>query len=369
MHQQPGYSQPPPGYMPQQNYMPPPYAAATQFDTQDTGYVKSTLEKIDKQIKSANSVVIFIAVLNVLIGTLLTFLPDAFSGEGAIFDSSGGLFYIIFGLLYLGLSLGVAKRNRVCLLITALVFVVDAIFLLVNSNGSGIGTYIMRAILIFGLFSGVKYSFSYHSLLKKHSNTSNSEVSELIRVNKPKVKLWQIILCAIIGCVGIGIAVYGFAGGVYFEGRNFDDWIEYSSGAVTVRMPSSRIDEDTELITDLPGVTYHFAQSDGYVGSVFLITYKDMLGYMGFSASEAQELESVLLEDLVSEVDGRITNRSSGQIAEQVRYSEVSAIVDGLPSVIRCFSRGSDVYITGIIINRQDNEDFIDKFLDSIKVR
>ncbi|MCL1829453.1 MAG: zinc ribbon domain-containing protein [Oscillospiraceae bacterium] len=346
-------------------------APGAEPDPQEFEKTVSVVDKADKQIKAAAGTVVFIAVINILLGAFLSFFPNVLSGADSMFDSVDGIYYIIAGLMYLGLSFGTNRRSRVCFLIAVGYFVFDAVILLIAGGMSGgAAALFMRIVLIWGLFTGTLNSFKYHSLMKKYKDMPGNETADFIRERKPVMKKRQVVFRVILGCLGIGAAIYGFTGGVYIEGRDFSDWTDYSSGAVTVKMPSSYIGEFSEQYPDMPGVTYRFAQSDSYIGSVFLITYSNMLSYAEVTAEEAGELEDILMSELIIEIDANTSEQSTGAMAGKVRYTQLRIEIQGMPGAIRCFSYGNDVYMAGILLNGKDDleNDYIGRFLESIKV-
>jgi len=353
-------------YATQQPYMQP-YA---QPDPQIIENLKNAVGEMDKAIHGANGVVIFIAVLNIAIGVLLTFFPDIISGDGVFSDFVGGIYYIIPALLFAGLSFGVVRRSRTCLLIASIYMILDAVFaLLAGGFGTAIGFLVMRVFLVISLLAGTRFSFRFHSVVKEHALRAGIYKSELIKALKPKIQKWQIITCAVLACVGIGTAVYGFTGDAYVEGRKFEDWVEYTSGPVTVRMPSSVIWDQSEAIPDLPGALYLSAYSETQAGNVVLITYQNILNPTGFfTAEDAHDLEYAILSDLVYDIGANVIDNYEGTFPGNIRFVEVNVDLGYEFGTLRSFTIGNDIFVTGVFLPADKDREFIDLFLTSIRI-
>ena len=210
--QQP-YSQPN-YYATQQPYMQP----YLQPDPQVIENLKNAAGEMDKAINGANGVVIFIAIVNLLFGIGFTFFPDVISGDGLFSDFAGGIYYLIPALLFTGLSFGVVMRSRACILIATIFMVIDAVLLLFFGGfGDAVAFMVMRVFLVISLFTGVRFCFRYHSVVKQHANNAGVDRQMLLKACKPKIQQWQIITCAVLAVVGIGTAAYGLAEGIYVE--------------------------------------------------------------------------------------------------------------------------------------------------------
>jgi len=335
--------------------------------SQEVEAARTELEAATKQIKSAVGVTAFIAAANVLLGAILTFLPDVFADT---FDPSMSLFYIGFGSAYLLLSIGLSFHSRICALIALVVFAADAILMFVwgGFEAASIGSYVMRGALLLGILGGLIYTFKYHAIVRKHEATVNAQVSDLIQENKPRLPVARIVVFSIIACAGIAAAIYGFSTGAFASGRNFDDWTEFSSGAVTMRVPASRIEEESETDPTLPGVTFLSASSESRAVAVLLITYQNINPLMQGAGLSSAEVERLFVESLVDEGGFRISNWSEGTM-QGVRYQQAQGMYDGHPFAYRAFSSGDDIYIAAIILRSENDENLIDNFFDSIVIR
>jgi len=344
--------------------------AYAQPDPQVVSNLKNAVGEMDKAIHGANGVVIFIAIVNLLFGVAFTFFPDVISEDGMFSDFVGGIYYIIPALLFTGLSFGVFRRSRACILIATIYMVIDAVLLLfVGGFGDAVAFMIMRIFLIISLFAGVRFCFRYHSVVKQHANNAGVDRQVLLNACKPKIQKWQIITCAVLAVVGIGTAAYGFTGDAYVEGRNFEDWVEHSIGPVTVRMPSSVIWENNEDIPDLPGARFMSAYSETQAGNAVLISYQGILNPFGiFTLDEARDLEYEILGDLVYDIGASVIDNYEDVFQNGVIYVEVIVELEHEFGVLRSFTIGYDIFITGIFVDINKDRDFIDLFLDSIRI-
>jgi len=331
-----------------------------QPEAQEFNALRNAISELDKPIKGATGVVLFLAALNVLLGVIMTFFSDAaFFSDGIFSEYEKGVYYIIPGLLFLGLSFGIVKRSRVCMLIAISYLSIDAILMIINGGfNNSIAFLAMRIIFIISLAAGVRACFRYHTAINEYTVKTESDKPGLKKSLKVKIHRWQIITCAIIGCVGIGTVVYGSAAGIYTERRNINNWVEYSSGAVTMSMPSSYIEEYSEAIPGIPEARYFSAMSESYDSFAFLIIHQNILDFFELTDETANEIELLVLEDTVYNFGTEIVNGGVGYFAEKVRYYEAQIEIGDEFGIFRCFSRGNDIYIVGIIITDDDSSFF-----------
>ena len=336
-------------------------------DSQEFDTLKNTVIEIDKPISGANGIAVLVAIINVGLGAVLTF----FSGtdlitDGFLSDFGFGIFYLIPGLLFVGLSLGVPRRSRTCLLIATIYLVIDGLLAMIDGVG-GIAFLIMRVIFIISLIAGVRASFKYHTSINDYATKTGGLKSELIKVFRPKIQKGQVILCSILGCIAIFASVYGFATGAYAEKLDIDDWVEYSSGSVTIAMPSSYVDEYSEEIPGMFGVKYISAISENQNSFVFLVTYQDLLINMMLTADEVRDFEYGILDDLAYDFGADIIHSSTGHFPDGTSFFEIQVVLEGEYGVFRSFSAGNDVYAVGIFLLNNDGS-FFHSFLDRIVI-
>lgn len=326
--------------------------------------------ELDKPIKGANGVVIFLAVFNVLLGVLLTFFSGAsIFDEGFFAESGSGFFIILSGLLFLGLSFGFVKRSRVCILIAVCYIVVDAVLVMIDGGfGNGWAFYAMRVAFIIALIAGLRACFRYHTAINEYAKKTGNEKRELLKSFRLKTHKWQITTCIIVGCIGIGITAYGFASGTYIGKRDINKWVEYSSGQVTVVMPTSYIDEYSDTIQGIPGARYLSAMSEDHNSFALLISHKDVLNFFGLTEENANELELLVLEETVYDFGADVINSGTGFFPERVRYYEKHVKLGDEYGAIRCFSRGNDIYIVGVFINANDIS-FFSSFFEHVVIK
>jgi len=315
-------------------------------------------------IKGATGISAFVAVANLALGTFLMFFPNVIT-IGGMFDPDASFGYILFGLLFLGLSVGIGRRSRVCAVLALVALAVDAVMMLMLSYEMFPAIF-MRAFFLIGLLSGVTGSFSYHKLRNKYKVSEDPWLVEYTASKKAKTKTAPVVLYIVAACIGLGAMSYGFtqAG---TAGRSFEDWVDYSYGMVTVKMPNPRIKVESEPLDDLPGVTHVIAESVTAKCEVVLIVYDGIWLAVDAGIRQTGELETAILSEYVNflESDMRVTGWSEGIIGSET-YWDMHVEHNGNPGVFRCFSGGDDMYIAVIIMHDSDEEGFIEKFLNSI---
>ena len=139
---------------------------------QEVENMRKTLERINKQARIIAGIMVLYAVMNIFLGMSLTLSP---SFLGAMFPPSTSFVFIILGLTYLGLSVGVYRHNRACAVITMVVLFADMVFSSMSGNILShhiIGT-IMRSLLVIGALHGLFCCFKYHTLVKAYKMVTN----------------------------------------------------------------------------------------------------------------------------------------------------------------------------------------------------
>jgi len=339
--------------------------------SQEVEAVKKEMDAANKQINGAVGAITIIAVINVLFGTVITIFPD-FLGDfaGGIFDPAAAFFQIGFGLLYLGLAVGVSFHSRICAIIALLALVADSVNWVISGGLEHVNVtaIIMRGGLFLGIIGGLIYTFKYHTMVKRHEATVNREVSAAMQENKPRMPKGRIVAFVIIACIGLGALAYGASTGAFASGRNFEDWTEHTSGAVTMRVPSERISEETERDPDMPGVTILVEESGTRAVLVSLITFQSVLPHIQGWGLSPEDVGLLFLEGVAEEDDFQVAGWSEGTISG-IRYHGVYGQFDGNPIALRAFSSGDDVYIAEIALLSEDDEGLIDLFFDSIVIR
>ena len=179
-----------------------------QIDPEELRALYIKLDRARNGVTFAAVFSIIIAVVNILLGTAAILLPGVLLIED-FFVGIGVLDYIIFGVLYISLSIGISRCSRMCAVIAMMVFAADA------AAGVYFGAppvgYVMKAIMLIGLMQGVIGSIRYNGLKKKYRDSSDREIKEIFASNKPTQKKLHIILAATAVCIGIGSGVYGIA--------------------------------------------------------------------------------------------------------------------------------------------------------------
>ena len=180
--------------------------AASSESSQEAEGVRRALEGMKRLAGNIALATVALAGINVFLGAALAFWPELLDRLLFLTVSSVPL---VFGLLYLVLSIGLYQRSRVFAIATVIVHFTDWVLLFMSGLGS-VSTISMAIRLFFLviLFGGLTVSFRYHTLKKKYEVTTNHEIATLIQESKPRVGKAQVIACTIIGLVGIGTLTY-----------------------------------------------------------------------------------------------------------------------------------------------------------------
>lgn len=353
--------------------MDPKFYEYLQYNPHEHNSVRKETEVINKQTKNAAGITGLVSGVSIVIGLFITFIP-LFESDIMIYFMPISVFVFAFAVIYLWLSVGIKRRSRACVLAAACILIAETFLFTIGTGFSfeidvaNIVFYGLRIVLLVGVISGISGSFKSSSLENKHRNTTNREIATLIQHNKPVTKGSDIIMRVIISFIAIAAAVYVFTWGGFAEGRNFEDWVDYTSGVVTVKMPSGRVQESSDRMQDMPGVKVNTAKSDGTTGSVILVTYVDILSFMGLSVKNANELEAEILAGYVVELDWEVTDIYNGNMGGRVRYHEMRMEQDGIPGAVRCFSGGDNIYVAAIFVSDVDYSNLIERFLNNIVV-
>jgi len=175
-------------------------------DSQEVKNIENALEKMQRPARNSVIAMVALAGINVFLGLALSFSPALLDRLLFLAVSSVPLF---FGLVYLVLSIGLQRRSRVVAIIAVIVHFIDSVLFFMSGLGNVSTVNIaLRSVFVLMLLGGLAVTFRYHALKKKYEVTTNNEISALIQESKPSVKKAQIIICAIIGVIGIGTLVY-----------------------------------------------------------------------------------------------------------------------------------------------------------------
>jgi len=129
--------------------MEPEGNAQLPIEASEVDNVKTVLEKIRKQARDAVWFIMVIAGFHVLFGAALTLFPRLLGGFLA---PSASFETLLFGLAYLGLSVGLHRRSRVCAILVAVAAFANS----VSWQMSGLfarmnmGAYVVQGVLIGG---------------------------------------------------------------------------------------------------------------------------------------------------------------------------------------------------------------------------
>lgn len=141
------------------------------------------LDKIHKQIASAQGIAIFIAVVNFALGAAVTWIPPV----GRFFDMDQGIGLVLFGLLYFGLSVGIGRKSRIATTVGFVFLLLDTVysFVIRITQSDGAARFpITRVLLLGALLMGMIASFRFHKL-KKENEQAEGEAIRALFARKP----------------------------------------------------------------------------------------------------------------------------------------------------------------------------------------
>ena len=179
---------------------------------------------------------------------------------------------------------------------------------------------------------------------------------------KPKPK--KSVVYAILAVIALGAAIWFIARGA--SALNFDNWTEHTEGAVTVRIPTTRITEEREGIPDVPDI---------YILGFESSTRAAEVGVMRTTGFRVHNLPASVMEELAY---GFMTE---GAMALVDSYSTSTGTMQGLsfenatglhedrnPFEFRAFVINNEVYIVWVIVSGENNIDIIDQFFDAMEI-
>lgn len=331
----------------------------TVQEPQSVVAARDGLKATNKLIGEAVGISIFVAIVNIALGAVLSIFPGILESYG--FD--GGFGFVIFGLLYMGMACGIQKRSRVCAIIALVVFAADAILTMIDGNG--VAGYAMKVVIIVGLVQGLRGCFQYHTLVRKAKSELDDRPLEILQADKRTIKTKWFVIFGIIAALGLGCGVYDIASTLVTQ--SFEQWETYTSadGVVTMKVPCE-MEEQTESIPNMPGVKYRVASGATMKYESVLISYEGII--------------SAKMQDQAEEMDRQLMNafiQQSGGTAEPVETVEfdgitaleVRATIEGREGVLRTFHVDDTIYVVGMFQNPGQETDTIDQFLSSISVK
>lgn len=327
------------------------------------GEVQSALDKSNKLIGEAVGITLFVAFVNIVFGSVINIFPNLFSG-GTALEGLNGMGLVLFGLLYMGMALGIQKRSRTCAIIALIVFAADTALTLLGGDFK-IVNYGMKVVIIIGLIAGVRGCFSYHTLLKKHQYDPDNRALDMVRADRRKIKVIPLVICILVAAIGIGSTVYS-AVNMIGLGGDFDQWESYSPdyAEITLKMPAEVVEESQTITGSLPGITYHTATSDSFACSTLLITYENLL--RGQQDSDIAELRKSIISELVETTGAEVLETLEGTV-DPVASTDVMVTYQGHPGAFRAFAYGDNLYVAGILANINDDT-LVAQFMQSVAI-
>lgn len=191
------------------------------------------------------------------------------------------------------------------------------------------------------------------------------ESNEIQEVKKSgKTKIWIIVLCIVLACVAVGVAVYKMRGG----DEALADWQEYitKDGLITVKMPTA-VTESTREVPGLGSALCHTAETYTSDCTTIMITYENILTNQALKQTSA-DVQNKLLTDFITAAG--LTQKDTTQVQMgDIPCTEVTADANGNPAKFRVFAINANIYMAGIIMNTEDSEGLVDQYINSVEVR
>jgi len=357
------------------NYQPQgenPYQQPPVVTSAASLAAQHSLDKVVKQIRDASGVAMFIATINIGLGALFTLISADFIGdifEDTFVEPTVGFAYIIFGLIFLALSLGIFFRSRLCALAALVAFGVDA-FLLVTGEGLdavNIGGYVMRGALLVALLMGTFACLRYHSMRRKFAYSDDDNLAAAVKDSKAKMGGGRIFLYIVIGLVGIASLVYAASTGIFDTGRGFNNWQEHQFINITMRVPSEDIQVDTERVD---GFEIVIGSSEARAVIAEFIAYVGILdaaGEFDITHEDLFDLGVYFLDNMMRAVRVRGRSSSQGTMAGGMPYYEITGYREDNPVAFRVFVVNEDIYVVGLLVASERDTDLFPLFFDSIE--
>jgi len=326
--------------------------------------VKEAFATVNKRVREGSGAAAGIAAINILVGAVALFAFDVMP-DGLVLDSLAGIFYILYGLIFITMAVGIYRRSRVCAVIATLVYAADSVYFFVERGLTDLNfSVLMRGGFLLSFGYGLWYCFKFHKLAKEHEASMDSELYELVHA-KPKMKTARRVVYALIAVGGIIAAILGFVIGGD-AGGDFADWTSLQAGSITVQIPSTRVTEDVDTDPMVPGIYFINLQSISRAAEV-VVVHTEGLSDHAFLAPMLGELAHYMLhgggEALTDQLE-----ESAGTM-QGVPYESVRGSYRGRrPFELRALIIEGEVYIVGIVISREDHAELIEQFFDSVVI-
>ena len=167
---------------------------------QEKKAILDTMEKINKNVREASSCVVAVSMMGIVLAALMFFAPNF--AEHPL----DGIVQVLYSLIFLSLSIGIYKRNRVCALIALIIYAADTVFMFIGT-GAG-GNWIMRAVFIYAFWMGVRHSFKFHTFAKQHIASNDADILAFIQT-KPKMTTLRRVVYISVAVIGVLVGVAG----------------------------------------------------------------------------------------------------------------------------------------------------------------
>ena len=331
--------------------------------------LEQSLAKINKKLKNANGISLFIAYSNIILGVLFAFtqdkLPFSFPAYQPIILVAVGIFFFI-------VSFGIDFKNR-GLIIAAIAFMgIDTLVTLLSPNliGNRIFSYIVtRVLILLILIWGLQSVFAYHKLKKANQWEYDLEISSLF-YSKNFTVTPKLIESSIVSVIAIFLAIVGIANSSGNQ-LSLENWTRCNSmdKSVSFLMPTAA---KPETIDDGDGTPYYAVKSENSNVYVSFDTYPDIVDST-YSQSDIKDFRHKFLKYIDDEsADINMTSQRDG-VMGSVDYTQVMCDNCEYSSAIRVFVIGDNVHMASIAVannklSDEQVEQLINSYFDSIQI-
>ena len=333
-------------------------------------FVVQAFENVGKHIREGSSAAATIAGINILIGAAILlafdFMPETLGMFAS--DPTAGIYYIIYGLIYLVMAVGIYKRSRICAFLAMAVFAFNLVYTFIGGDildNLNYGNISMNIFIFLAFFHSLRYCLKFRKLAREHEDTDDSEITEIIET-RPKMNTSRAVVYALLAIIGVGVGIWGFAGSG--GGRNFEDWTLHQEGAITMRVPSERVTTEAEDMLELPGTSFIVIESSARGVEVELLR---TVGFAALSdlipASAMEDVAQELMHYVAEEMSDHLET-SSGRMLGLPFQSVAGRYRERRPFEFRALIIDHEIYIVGIMVSREDDMDLFTQFFDSIEI-
>jgi len=148
----------------------------------------------------------------------------------------------------------------------------------------------------------------------------------------------------------------------------FDEWTSYQVGVVTMRVPSTRISEES-LDRQWEHDITRFESNAGSVSVVIthMVHRSDFMFYIAASEARTAEIARIYLHYRIAERMDTLTNQAEGTM-DGISYYSLRGWHQGHIFEVRSFSIGYEAYHLLILVRDDEDLDLITQFFDHVRI-